>query len=198
VASKNFIAIKNSLGAQSITFLNQVHGINGFCVKTSSKSLELRERDGDFLVTKERGVAIGVLTADCLPIVLFDKKNCGVGVVHAGWRGSVKNISLKALEMMQKEFGTNPADVIAYFGPSARVCCYEVGRDFEVSALCERGNKFFFDNTNFNYLQLLEAGVLEENIEKKYNLCTICSELYHSYRRDRDRSGRQATVVVLR
>jgi YfiH family protein len=161
--------------------------------------------EGDFLITNKPGVAIGVLTADCLPVILHDKKNHACSVVHAGWRGSVAGICVKAIEAMQKNFGTDPRDLVVYFGPAAGKCCYEVRKDFyeKVSdrhadkIIAAKNGRLFFDNFRLNELQLIEIGILERNFIKHYNLCTICGGLHHSYRRDQDNSKRQATVVVL-
>ena len=162
--------------------------------------------EGDFLITNRIGAAIGVLTADCLPIVLHDEKKHACGVVHAGWRGSVAGIAVRAIEAMQKNFGTDPIDVKAHFGPAAGRCCYEVGEGFYKNVsrrhvgevVVSKNGRFFFDNYKLNKLQLIDVGVLERNLINSYNLCTICNNSYHSYRRDRDKSKRQATVVVLR
>ncbi|MCK4517683.1 polyphenol oxidase family protein, partial [Candidatus Babeliales bacterium] len=161
----------------------------------------------------EPGCAIGVLTADCLPIVLHDEKNNACAVIHAGWRGSVAGIAGKALEAMENSFGTRARDVVAHFGPSAKVCCYEVGEDFAENVckflvcrssrvICEancieRNDGVFFDNVRLNEFQLFEAGVLADNINKTENKCTICDNSYHSYRRDKGEAGRQATVVLV-
>jgi copper oxidase (laccase) domain-containing protein len=106
---------------------------------------------------------------------------------------------------MRKKFFTDPWDIKVYFGPAAGSCCYEVGKDFYKNVsrrhvsevVIEKNNKFYFDNFRLNLLQLIEVGGLERNIVNRYNLCTICNDLYHSYRRDKSKSKRQATVVVL-
>ena len=223
-----FDSLREKLGAESLAFLNQVHGTAGACVFCKPLvPLNLFRQTGDYLITNEPGCAIGVLTADCLPIVLHDEKNNACAVIHAGWRGSVAGITGKALAAMKENFGTRAIDVVANFGPSAKVCCYEVGEDFakriksvlttyarsvlvQISrssrVICEanriegsshRGDCVFFDNVRLNELQLLEAGVLVSNIKKTENNCTICDNSYYSYRRDGDDAGRQATVVLV-
>ena len=220
-----FDALREKLGVESLAFLNQVHGTEGVCVSRGSASLNLFHQTGDYLITNEPGCATGVLTADCLPIVLHDEKNYACAVIHAGWRGSVAGIANKALAAMKENFGTRARDVVAHFGPSAKVCCYEVGEDFAkivcnllmfdyrkvftleplvlrnleeiVSKDRPKEDGVFFDNVRLNELQLLKAGVLASNINKTKNKCTICDSSYHSYRRDGGEAGRQATVVVL-
>ncbi len=84
---------------------------------------------GDGLITSVPGVALGVLTADCFPVLLVDTKNRAVGAFHAGWRGTLARIAQKGLGIMQREFGTRPQDVCAAIGPGIQECCYEVGEE---------------------------------------------------------------------
>jgi YfiH family protein len=84
---------------------------------------------GDGLVTNIPGIAIAVLTADCLPVLLVDTKNRVVGAFHAGWRGTVKRIAAKGVGTMRHEFGSRPEDIYAAIGPGIQKCCYEVGGD---------------------------------------------------------------------
>lgn len=84
---------------------------------------------GDGLVTDTPGLVIAVQTADCLPIILVDRKRQAIGVFHAGWRGTVKRIAEKGVGEMRKHFGSNPRDVGAAIGPGVQGCCYEVGEE---------------------------------------------------------------------
>lgn len=193
--------IKKNLNAKSLTFLNQVHGIKGHWVSSQQNTIELLKREGDYLIADTPGHAIGVMTADCLPIVIYDPKKDIVSVVHAGWRSSVNGIVQKAI----KDMRSKPEDIQAYFGSSAKACCYEVSKDFyknltryQDECFIQRKQKCFFDNVRFNRLLLLDLGVVDKNINMKCNLCTICNDSFHSYRRDAFKSGRQATVVVLK
>jgi hypothetical protein len=202
IQGKAFGNLKEKLGAKSLTFLNQVHGVNGYSI---SKGLGLLQREGDFLITNTPGCAVGVLTGDCLPIVIYDYNNGVVSVVHAGWRGSVAGIVNKVIHSMQKKFSSKLRDILVYFGPSAKKCCYEVGRDFHNNinkyrdeCFVSKNKKHFFDNIKYNFISSIDLGVLEENIILDNNICTICDLSFHSYRRDNKMSGRQATVVVLK
>lgn len=84
---------------------------------------------GDAVVSTRPGLLLAVQVADCLPLLLVDAKRRVVAAVHAGWRGTAKRIAEKTVGRMRQEFGTNPKDVRAVFGPSIRRCCYEVGRE---------------------------------------------------------------------
>jgi YfiH family protein len=93
------------------------------------RSAEQARLTGDGLITNVPGIVLAVMTADCLPVLLVDRKNKAVGAFHAGWRGTVKRIAEKGLGIMRHEFGTGPRDVFAAIGPGIQQCCYEVGED---------------------------------------------------------------------
>ncbi|HMD16917.1 MAG TPA: peptidoglycan editing factor PgeF [Terriglobales bacterium] len=84
---------------------------------------------GDGLVTDTPGLILAVQAADCLPIVLVDRKRRVVGVFHAGWRGTVKRIGEKGVGEMRKHFKSDPRDLVAAIGPGVHGCCYEVGEE---------------------------------------------------------------------
>jgi polyphenol oxidase len=84
---------------------------------------------GDGMVTDTPGLVLGVQTADCLPVILVDKKGRAIGVFHAGWRGTVKRIVEKGVGEMRKHFKSDPRDLVAAIGPGVQACCYEVGED---------------------------------------------------------------------
>jgi len=84
---------------------------------------------GDGMVTDTPGLLVAVQTADCLPIILADRKRRAVGVFHAGWRGTVKRIAEKGVGEMRKHFGSDPRNLVAAIGPGVRGCCYAVGEE---------------------------------------------------------------------
>ena len=84
---------------------------------------------GDGLITQLPGIALGILTADCFPVLLADTRNKVVGAFHCGWRPTKKRIVEKALGIMRYEFGTRPEDIHAALGPGIQSCCYEVGEE---------------------------------------------------------------------
>jgi len=81
----------------------------------------------DALATRTPGLLLGVQTADCVPILLADTRQRAVAAIHAGWRGTLARIAVKALGRMRMEFGTRPRDVVAALGPAIGRCCYQVG-----------------------------------------------------------------------
>jgi polyphenol oxidase len=84
---------------------------------------------GDGMVTDTPGLLLAVQTADCLPIIVADRKRRAVGVFHAGWRGTVKRIVEKGVGEMRKHFGSDPRDMVVAIGPGVQGCCYEVGEE---------------------------------------------------------------------
>ncbi len=155
----------------------------------------------DGFVTTERSLWLAVSVADCVPIFLFDEKNAAVAAIHAGWRGTHKGIVRNGLRVLREEFGSIPADVLAFVGPSAGVCCYEVGEDvaefFSNGAINRANRKVYLNLKEANKRQLVEMGVSEANIEVHPD-CTICKpELYHSFRRDGERSGRMLGMIAI-
>jgi YfiH family protein len=115
---------------------------------------------GDGLVTDTPEVLLAVQTADCLPIILADRKRHAIGVFHAGWRGTVKRIAEKGVGEMRKYFKSDPRNLVAAIGPGVRGCCYEVGEEVRT--------KF---ETQFAYANSLFREVKESDpVREKYPL----------------------------
>jgi len=132
-----------NLEFDSFTAAQQVHGDNVVRVTENERGRGAHSYDDaipatDALITDVPGIPIGVFTADCVPIFLFDPVTMAVGAVHAGWRSTAQSIARKTVAKMREEFDSNPADMWAAFGPSIGPCCYEVGRDV-YEAFSEKG-----------------------------------------------------------
>jgi polyphenol oxidase len=210
VCLSGFEKIKKDLNLENLIFLKQVHGTNGKIFTDKSKleqGLTIFPENGDFIITNLKNVGIGVLTADCLPVVFYDSEKNVAAVAHAGWRGTVAKINEKVIRLMQEKFGTKLENLKIFFGPCAKSCCYQVQEEFlqdsEISkfsadVILKKNNSLFFDLPKLAKLQLLNLGIKEKQIDTSYNLCTICFSNFHSYRRDKENSGRQATVIYLK
>jgi len=153
----------------------------------------------DGLLTNQKNVVLTILTADCVPILLYDPTKEVIGAVHAGWKGSKLEIAKEAMRLMQHEFGSNPHDILAYIAPSIGQCCYEVGEEvalhFDSNCYHIKGDKFMLDLPFVNKKQLMQMGVLEENITLS-NICTSCEvESFFSYRKEGGCSGRFMSTV---
>ncbi|MCK4265450.1 peptidoglycan editing factor PgeF [Candidatus Babeliales bacterium] len=205
------LGIQQKINAKGSVFLKQVHGTNGIVVSKESKlkyPLDIPDEHGDIIITDRDEVGIGILTADCLPVVFYDRSKHVLAVAHAGWKGSVAGVSKRTLQMMHDRFKSDPADIEVHFGPAARSCCYEVQRDFlkhlsrtdidHEHCLMHRKGKLFLDLSKFNKHQLVNLGVKEQNIQLKHHECTICNINYCSYRRDKEDANRQVTLAMLK
>lgn len=157
----------------------------------------------DALVTSKQNIFLAISVADCAPIILFDPISKVIVGIHAGWKGTVQRITEKAVKLLQNQFGVQPKNIIAFIGPSAGVCCYEVEEEvasqFPKECVNRKNNqKFLLDVKRTNMIQLLENGLLKEHIEIHED-CTISkSDLYHSYRQDGIESGRMLAVIGIK
>ncbi len=134
----------------------QVHSDVVHVVRTPGST----QLTGDGLVTNIPGVALAVLTADCFPVLLVDKKNRVVGAFHAGWRGTVQRIVEKGVGVMRHEYGSRPQDIHAAIGPGIQKCCYAVGEEMK--------NEF---ESQFAYARELFHEVKESDpVREKYPL----------------------------
>ncbi len=205
---KPYSRIKKLLGLQSLMFLKQVHGNQGYVISREEVAPIIPfQHEGDFLITADTHSGLGIMTADCLPIVFYDTHNNVIAVIHAGWRGSMQEIAQKTLETMHQKFNTQAHNITVFFGPSAKVCCYSVGQellasleafDYADDVIHYHNDVPFFDLPRFNRLQLQACGVKSEAFHTDYNICTICDPMFYSYRRDGEKAGRQMTVVSLK
>jgi len=119
-------------GRQSwpLVSLRQIHSDLIHCVdRMRVDRMPEQPLAGDGLITDTPGLVLAVQTADCLPVVLVDRKRRAVGVFHAGWRGTVKRIVEKGVGEMRKHFGSDPRNLVAAIGPGVHGCCYEVGEE---------------------------------------------------------------------
>ncbi|MBC7452035.1 MAG: peptidoglycan editing factor PgeF [Cytophagales bacterium] len=158
--------------------------------------------DTDALITNISHVIIGVLSADCVPVLLADPMKGVVAAIHAGWKGTAKEIVPKTIQQMQALFHSDPKDIIAGIGPSISSQCYEVGADvavhFRASSKTEKDTgKSCIDLWKENETQLLQSGVPLQNISIA-GLCTYRNpDLFYSARRDGLQTGRMASFISL-
>ncbi len=158
----------------------------------------------DAVITGKKGILIGVQVADCVPVLLYDKSQGIIGAVHAGWRGTAKEILKGTIRTMQERFASSPDNIFIAIGPSIRQCCYEVGDEVETSVrnvtgegnyYVIKGNKRFIDLSSANKIQALSMGIPIENIWQSEE-CTFCNpEKFYSYRHAKKSAGRQGGFI---
>lgn len=180
-----------------------------FLDKSNQEKAELL-KGIDALITDQKNICIGITTADCVPILIYDSKKNILAAAHAGWKGTVAKIAYKTVEKMIKTFACNPNDLIAGIGPCISSECFEVGEEvveiFRKSGFTTKDigyrnsetGKMHFNLELTNKLILNEAGIPFENIECA-NLCTYSNpEMFFSARRQTIYSGRMLTGGILR
>ncbi len=158
----------------------------------------------DAVITAWKNVLIGILVADCVPVLLYDSSKRVAGAVHAGWRGTAGGILKGAVQTMQDRFGCSAGDILVAIGPGIRGCCYEVDENVKAEVqeatgkgdyFIGRGDKYFVDLPSANKIQAVNAGVPQENIWQAGE-CTFCNpDKFHSCRYTKGRAGRQGGFI---
>ncbi len=191
--------------------VDQVHG--GEILIIDDEPGSVGGKDGNFpfdgIVTARRGIAIGIKTADCVPVFIVDPVKRIVGAVHAGWKGTALSIAARAVDLLEERFCSNSKNIRAVIGPAIGPCCYEVDeRVFESMhhlpdrelffAEGDREGKWMLDLGAANTSQLERRGIPAGNIYSA-NLCTSCQrDTFFSHRGDGGGTGRQLNFIMLR
>jgi len=158
----------------------------------------------DALLTSVPGVVLTILTADCVPVLLYDPVRKVIGAAHAGWKGSRLGIVTGTLKRMQDDYGSRPGDIRAVIGPAIGGCCYEVDPELaehflgiDGAVLPGKSGKPHLDLKRVNRHQLIEAGVSPEHIETS-SVCTACDHArFFSYRKEGGCDGRFMSCIML-
>jgi len=202
----NLVADSFGIAPDKLVTVQQVHGDEIVVVKGNDYQ-DMRPRQADGLVTDSPGIAIGIETADCVPVLIMDPQTPSVAAVHAGWRSTVKRIVQKAVSRMQHEFGSDPSRMIAAIGPAIGPECYEVDEPvmgpvrgafpFWKEIAEARGNgRWSLDLRKLNSRELVQAGLKERNIHS-LGMCTSCRrDLFYSFRAE-GRTGRMLSAVMI-
>lgn len=191
----------------SLFEVHQVHGRDVHRVRAADDAVQLRTVSGDGLVG-EPGAAVGVRTADCVPVLLADPKTRCVAALHAGWRGTVLGVVPAGLDRLREVSGAASEQLLAAIFPHIGPCCFEVSDDVaeSLAGVVPRsaaevvrraaGRKPHVELSAIVHLQLTAAGIPAPNIDRIAG-CTRCdAERFFSYRRDGAASGRHLTAIV--
>lgn len=199
---KNLESIIEKFELSNIQYLKQIHSDEVYIYN----EYDLKENEGDALITNIKDVAIGVFTADCVPIIIVDTKNKVIGSIHSGWRGTFNSIVLKTLNKMKKEFNIDISSTKIFIGPHIRQCCYEVSselkEDFLIKTKIEENKLFNQRNLSLEECilkDIREFGILEENIYS-IDLCTHCEKKLklYSYRKSIGTYGRLFSFAFIK
>lgn len=194
--NKEILCSQLNISEHHLFLPHQIHEDRCLCIDSHFIGLSPHEQNTllegiDALVTNIRGICIGVSTADCIPVLLYAPKQNVVAAIHAGWRGTVKNIIGKTISSMADTYGVAPQDIKAIIGPGISEAAFEVG-DEVYDKFCEAGfpmpqishrypntttnEKWHIDLWAANYLILEECGLDTANIQ----VCGICT--YTNYK----------------
>ena len=210
---KNYDIIYNHLGiGEKVRVVpHQTHTNNVENVEDASQELE----NTDGVITNKNNIALCTLSADCTAIIFYDPVKHVIGNVHSGWKGTVQKICQKAVSKMIEEYGCKSEDIICAINPHIRKCHFEVEEDVmqifkdtfgymeQIDNIIQKKviqgkQKYNIDTTLINKLLLKEMGIKEENVIDS-GICTVCNkEYFHSYRVDKEKSGRNVTIIALR
>ena len=167
----------------------------------------------DGVITNKKNIMLCTTSADCTSLFLYEANKKVVADVHSGWKGTLQKIAKKAVQKMLSDFNCVPTDIVCCIGPCIKKCHFEVDKDVmqmfkeefsytgRIDEIIEEGRiiagmqKYNIDTTLINQIILQEVGVLQENIIDS-GLCTVCnSDLFHSYRADKEASGRNGAFI---
>ena len=169
------ICKKINCSSKNLILLNQIHS-NKFYFINKNYKFNKKKLNGDALITNVKKIALGVLVADCVPVLIYDKNLKIISAIHAGWKGVYKEIIKKVVKFLIKK-GSNTKNLVAVIGPSISEKSYEVKKDFKGKFLKkDKQSKFFFkirkNNTYFGlnkyvYYHLKKLGIKNLEIIKK-------------------------------
>ena len=183
----------------------QVHSADVVCASAPRPDSESVPQ-ADIILTDKPNVTLYMRFADCVPIMVHDPRRGVIGVAHAGWKGTVRDVATSLINAMKKQYGCSPSDIVAGIGPSIGPDHYEVGADVILQVMQKFGNeseqvlqswdgRIHFDLWKTNQLQLERAGV--ENIQVA-GICTACNtQDWFSHRAEKGRTGRFGALIAL-
>ena len=183
----------------------QVHSADVICATAPRPDTE-SVRQADIILTDKPELTLYMRFADCVPILFHDPRKGVIGVAHAGWVGTLRDVATTTIKAMAKQYGSNPADIVAGIGPSIGPDHYEVGSDVILQVMQKFGDeseqllqshngKIHFDLWKTNRLLLEKAGV--EKIEVA-EICTACNTGdWFSHRAEKGRTGRFGALITL-
>lgn len=220
--TENRIRAARRLGIteRALHYLSQVHGTEAQELRRGDDPDEVVHRVGDITLSSTPYLACGVRSADCVPVLLADRRTGNVAAVHSGWKGTLARVATIGV-LRLRQLGGGPGDLVAAIGPCISACCFEVGDDVAArlaqassagdstlswgpaspNAARQSGSSAPTRRVDLRKIiraQLVEIGLADHCIEDVAG-CTFCDPVrFHSYRRDGARSGRLLSAIVAR
>jgi polyphenol oxidase len=192
--------------------VRQIHSAIVICVRSADGNDDSRTPQADGMMTIAPGFLLGIQTADCIPVLVADRKRRAVAAFHAGWRGTLQRIVEEGVSRMRLEFGSDPEDLVAAIGPGIGQCCYCVGEEvrdefsshfpYAAELFSEVEDREFrkplLNLVEANRRQLQDAGLTANGIFVTGE-CTNCrADRHFSYRAERGFTGRMLSVIGIR
>jgi hypothetical protein len=194
--NRNLLSKALEIHPESWAYASQVHEDRIAYVEAPGKY-----EGYDALICGKNGPSIGVQTADCTPILIYDTQTGARAAIHAGWRGTIAKIAYKTLVEMQRRFGTDARECLVYIGTCIDASSFQVGEEVaqhfspELKTPDTAEGKYLVDLKKANALQLLDLGVPEQHIEIS-SFCTIKhNDRYFSHRLENGITGRMMTLI---
>lgn len=200
----NLESIKSDFKVCDVKYLKQIHSDKAYVYNKDYENI--KDEEGDAIITKEKNVAVGVFTADCVPIIILNEEKKVVAAVHSGWKGTLNSIVVNTINKMKEEYNINITNTKVYIGPHIRQCCYEISEElkekFIKSTEVEEGKLFKGRNLSMEkyILNDLRTSGIEENNIFSLDLCTHCEKSIklHSYRATNGTYGRLFSFVYIK
>ena len=195
------IGIKN----KNLVLLNQIHSNKVFYIKEKPN----KKLSGDGVITASKGIALGILTADCAPILIYDAKKSVIGAAHAGWKGAYKEIAIKLVNNFLKN-GSKKENIVVAIGPCISQKSYEVGKEFRKKFLHKNiENKIFFLKKNRRILfnlgkyikkQLINIGIKHIDLIEKdtFNQLNNFFSARYSLKNQTNDYGRNISIIMIK
>ena len=205
--SKNLKIVSKKIGCTSgnLVSLNQIHSNKVLKINNVPK----KKLTGDAMITNKRNIAISILTADCAPILIIEKKQKFVGAIHAGWKGAFKGIVKKTIQLLKKN-GCSEKDMIVCIGPCIKKNSYEVKNDFfklfkdknkkNVNFFAFKKKKIYFDLSEYIKSQFYENGVKKIDIIRK-DTYALKNNFFSSRRAKKNKHndyGRNISAIMIK
>ncbi|MEP7119526.1 MAG: peptidoglycan editing factor PgeF [Byssovorax sp.] len=188
-----------------VYFVSQVHGVAAQVIGVDDDREQVLRAVGDITLSRAPGVACGVRTADCVPILIADRTSGAVAAIHSGWQGTVLNAAAAGVRALRELLG-GPGELLAAIGPHIEACCFEVGADVAAQlAACSPlgdaavipGPKAHVNLRAVVRAQLQAEGIAPDAIDDVRG-CTVGDrDRFHSFRRDGQSSGRLLSAIVV-
>jgi YfiH family protein len=190
---------------ESIFDVWQIHSADVVCARAPRPSGE-SYRQADIILTDQPSVTLFMRFADCVPILVHDPRRGVIGLAHAGWMGTLRDVATATVQALKKNYGSNPADLVAAIGPSIGPDHYEIGAEVILQVMQKYGDesqlflksqkgKIHFNLWEANRHALERAGVCQVEVSE---VCTAChTEDWFSHRAEKGRTGRFGALISL-